>query len=448
MRRVAVFTALLSLLAGACAGTTTESATTTTIEVVASSDAAPTSTEVAETTTSTEPDGAFEFTTVTSDDGGLVVQVPTGVNADISIDVLDPAAWPAPLADAEQAGGVTIYDLEPSGSTFAEPVRVSKRFDVDTFAELELGPRDVPLVTLLTTDADGRYELLNDLTITRSGSAVWVSGTTDHFSPLLSSNEGVAIRVTPSTESVGLLADVLPASHVDAIGELLSGPTVAVLDDLTLYNAPLTAEQIGALGVDFAESEDLVSTVMSADGPVELAESGPDEATDWLAFDTGNPYDEDLASPQTNEITLGRDREIVSNILAGARFRHRSSRVSIGAMPSTSSLLTYQPLDEGLIPAPYLDQVDVRVGALVVTLTGDLATAEPPTTTGEVPTSQRDPAADQLEALIADCHMYLEMYPELSELNPELPILCESDPVSARNIISGLLTELLGAENF
>jgi hypothetical protein len=65
----------------------------------------------------------------------------------------------------------------------------------------------------------------------------------------------------------------------------------------------------------------------------------------------------------------------------------------------------------------------------------------------EAPVEEEVPAEDvavdpALAEQIADCFMYLEMYPQLQELDPMLPATCESNVAFARGVISNLLTEL------
>lgn len=50
-----------------------------------------------------------------------------------------------------------------------------------------------------------------------------------------------------------------------------------------------------------------------------------------------------------------------------------------------------------------------------------------------------DPAG---AAAKADCFMYLELYPELLEIDPGLAALCKTDPAGAQRAISALLEEL------
>ena len=55
------------------------------------------------------------------------------------------------------------------------------------------------------------------------------------------------------------------------------------------------------------------------------------------------------------------------------------------------------------------------------------------------------PAVDQdLQNQRDDCHMYLDDYPLLIEIDSSLRSMCDTDPATARSIIGPLLQELMG----
>lgn len=136
---------------------------------------------------------AAGFRTVTSDDGNLVVRVPAADETDVSVDVLDPSEWPEFLAGSEETPGVVVYDLQPSGATFEEPVHVFRKVEIANLDLDDLAPLDVPVAYLFTTDDDGAPELMDDPRILRTPDAVWVGGTTDHFSPAGTVNQQTAL---------------------------------------------------------------------------------------------------------------------------------------------------------------------------------------------------------------------------------------------------------------
>lgn len=174
--RVLAFVIAVILTGAACTG---------------SDDAAdPGEAEADESTLTTEP---AAFRTVTSDDGNLIVRVPADDETEISVDVLDPSEWPEFLAGAEETPGVIVYDLQPSGATFEEPVHVFRKVEIANLGLDDLAPLDVPVAYLFTTDDDGAPELMDDPRILRTPDAIWVGGATDHFSPAGTVNQQMAL---------------------------------------------------------------------------------------------------------------------------------------------------------------------------------------------------------------------------------------------------------------
>lgn len=174
--RVLAFVIAVTLTGAACTGS----------DDAADSDGA----EADESTLTTEP---ATFRTVTSDDGNLIVRVPADDETDISVDVLDPSEWPEFLAGAEETPGVIVYDLQPSGATFEEPVHVFRKVEIANLDLDDLAPLDVPVAYLFTTDDDGAPELMDDPRILRTPDAIWVGGATDHFSPAGTVNQQTAL---------------------------------------------------------------------------------------------------------------------------------------------------------------------------------------------------------------------------------------------------------------
>ena len=131
---------------------------------------------------------------MTSPDGALTISVALADHERLAptVGILDPADWPPEVVDGANLPGVTLYDLQPDGAVFDTPVVVTRRVDASKFPNL--GQFDIPLITLLTHSDDG-YELLGDLTATRLGDDVFVSGTTSHFSGLLTSSEGAILKL-------------------------------------------------------------------------------------------------------------------------------------------------------------------------------------------------------------------------------------------------------------
>lgn len=155
----------------------------------------PASTEPAtpDTTEPAEPAGPV---TVYSEDGAvaLTVSAADAERVNPTVRVLDASEWPPELGDADQLPGVTIYEMEPDGAEFDEPVVVSRRLDMSAFGDtVDLG--SVPLVVPFTQEADGSFVPLDDLAVTRIGEDLFASGSTTHFSPLGTINLAAAVTV-------------------------------------------------------------------------------------------------------------------------------------------------------------------------------------------------------------------------------------------------------------
>jgi len=118
----------------------------------------------------------------------------------VSIRLLEPDEWSAEIAGGSDSPGVKVYELDPDGATFDEPVMVTRRLDIASFSALDLGPFDIPLVIMLMQSADGTYEMLDDLSLLRIGDDLYVSGSTLHFSPIIITNENRMIPFQPGEE--------------------------------------------------------------------------------------------------------------------------------------------------------------------------------------------------------------------------------------------------------
>ena len=218
---------VLAACGGDAIGTTTTAATTT----------------VAVTTTTTE--ASFE---VVSDDGVVTVRVPESAMATdpgITIRPMEPDEYPTGLEVITEDVGV-VYELGPAGTEFAAPVTVSFRLPTHLLADLE--PNEVPLFVLFTTSSD-RFEMYGDLTVTRNGTELVVTGTTTHFSPVVLAREATTVVTTIDREeiengaSMRSVADVIEllneapgvvpitASLRDSTGAAVAGsPTYLTID--------------------------------------------------------------------------------------------------------------------------------------------------------------------------------------------------------------------------
>jgi hypothetical protein len=125
---------------------------------------------------------------VSSDDGRLTLEVPSGALADdtrISIKTLEGDDLP------EGSEGDAAYRLEPNGLRFSAPVTATLRVDLEALAtRAEDGAREVPL---LTVQSDGEEaELAENAAFAVSAEGVaTVSGEIEHFSLLQRKKSGL-----------------------------------------------------------------------------------------------------------------------------------------------------------------------------------------------------------------------------------------------------------------
>jgi len=160
---------------------------------------------------------AAEARTVTSEDGLVTIEVPAGVDADVSVAALE--APPEELAAFELRGAV--HDLLPAGATFEEPLTITRRIDPEQLG-VDVGEA-LPVIGLLTEGEDG-WSYLGDQTLAVDGDAIVVSGTTDHFSPLVAVTTGAEL-------SMDELAELPVGRTLEAVVNLQPGVTGARITD-------------------------------------------------------------------------------------------------------------------------------------------------------------------------------------------------------------------------
>ncbi len=233
MRRLVPLTAVLALVALSCGGSAEDTSITTapgTQGGVTTASAAAGGTEVAAATGGT----------VTSDDGNLVVNIPAGALTDdiaISITRLDPEDWPEGFADGAVVG--EVYDLQPGGLTFSDPVTISHRItEADTGLDFDV---EVPLTLLVVVSDDGTWEAPADQVITRDGEDLLHTGVIDHFSVTTMFGGLVTVTFTP-TAVEARVGEAFKAS-VDAIVVDGQGYIEAGL----LFAAPIASGAVAAL---------------------------------------------------------------------------------------------------------------------------------------------------------------------------------------------------------
>lgn len=152
-----------------------------------------------------------EARTVTSGDGLVTIEVPSGVDADVSVEALD--TLPEELAAFELRGAV--HELLPAGATFEEPVTVQRTVDPEQLG-IDLA-EGLPVIGLLTKAEDG-WRYLDDQTLAIEGGHIVVTGTTGHFSPLVAATTGAEI-------SADHLAELPVGRSFDAVLRLQPGVT-------------------------------------------------------------------------------------------------------------------------------------------------------------------------------------------------------------------------------
>ncbi len=141
--------------------------------------------------------------TVTSADGKVKLVIPAGAlgnSETITIESIDPAKMPAPLAGADLA-----YDMKPDGLRFAQPAQISVALpnsvrQADGSINLKLG-------ALVNSSRTG-VEALGDQTLTVDGrnNTTSISGTLTHFSAVAFGNRLKAARIG---SEVGFLTTTL-----------------------------------------------------------------------------------------------------------------------------------------------------------------------------------------------------------------------------------------------
>lgn len=157
---------------------------------------------------------------VSSADGALTVEVPAGAldeDTEVRIVRLHPVDWPEELTDETPALG-RVYDLQPDGLTFNQPVTVTRRISAeDADIDLEEG---TPLVLPASRSDDGEWELLENMELWTDDSVIVVQAQASHFS------QQAAFR--------GKVSVSLDRHHVSAlVGDRWTvGATVSADDDM------------------------------------------------------------------------------------------------------------------------------------------------------------------------------------------------------------------------
>lgn len=141
--------------------------------------------------------------TVKSADGVVTVDVPDGAvppGTTITVGLRPADQSPPELVTA----GVprTCYVLEPEGTTFSAPVKVTMTRPRDYYGDAN----SLPLLALATRSAAGAWEWLSDSVMWLTDEVMAVAGYTDHFSCLYDWSDRTDLKVNPGsprTDKVG-----------------------------------------------------------------------------------------------------------------------------------------------------------------------------------------------------------------------------------------------------
>jgi len=128
---------------------------------------------------------------VTSEDGGLTVNVPAGAGpADVAITLVDA---PAEFADLDGVSVVAAYELGPDGAAFTEPITIE-------FQTAASGAGALPLLLPVISTVDGNgFELPDDIAVSEDDDGnVNLSASISHFSSLIYVKTGDGFQLTPA----------------------------------------------------------------------------------------------------------------------------------------------------------------------------------------------------------------------------------------------------------
>jgi hypothetical protein len=174
--------------------------------------------------------------TVTSKDGGITVSVPRGALSKatrVGVRTLTRAQYPPELRNATVRPGSRLYELEPSGLRFLKPVTITRRIDARVAGFATDAVRGV---VLTSRDRGGKWELLKSLNARLDGKTLVVSGTTRHFSTLLSLDEGFSLSLMP-LEVEAAVGDKWVARVLSKIDNRRRRDPINVDSDETQWNA-------------------------------------------------------------------------------------------------------------------------------------------------------------------------------------------------------------------
>lgn len=276
--RLCACSALIVLVIVACGGGDDDTAGTGTPTV--------TTTPQAGSTTSAAgdpigPDGGF----VTSQDGSFSVEIPAGAlqeTVDISVGTVDPAS----LGIEASALAGPVYDLQPSGLGFSQPVTLVRRMPADDFDVDDLG---IPLAVVLQRHGDALTFLSS--TTSLEGDDIVVRAETSQFSENLA-----AISMAPAAGGTVRLSPPSLTQEVDA-----SQPVFLDWDDwVDDSDLVITTDWLGEGSIEMASGRHTAAEATCAsvgDGAYVASIFGRGEISDatksWFVWAPAFRVDED-----------------------------------------------------------------------------------------------------------------------------------------------------------
>ncbi|MFT7647254.1 MAG: hypothetical protein ACI8Y4_002000 [Candidatus Poriferisodalaceae bacterium] len=276
-----------------------------------------------------------------------------------------------------------------------------------------------------------------------------------------SDSDGNAELTLAGTGQYALHVDDIPFDHAERTDEdvatlglcatfsLLRCVTVEVTGGVVTF--PGTATQITSTFITFedlspeprvkVEVRDNATDKFVAGGTISVVPVGPSKQQPLAA-------DNDTGVTVTDKIEGGQ-YDVTFTPASGFKvIGHAPGPVTIHRIVYRLEPIPFRvvPASQAAEPMVSLTDEDKTVIGDTELDTDEVPTVEEPvaneTAPAEEAPAEEAPGDSEEDELRSDCFMYLEMYPELIELDPYLSTYCDSNPADARSIISGLLSEL------
>ena len=219
--------------------------------------------------------------TISSPDGAVGLTIPGGaLSADTEITVRGTELADLDAAFSVMAGtALNVWELGPSGTSFAQPITVELRTPDTGASESELP--GLALVTL----ADGAVEVLGGGSIRRDGDDLIVSGLLDHFTPLGLYDSPFSVSITaPATAVMGQSFPVVITANDRNKGEEDAFLSAVQWQDAT--GAPISIVGGSNRALDYHDLDPLSSPEYRANLQYTCNEIGPGVVTGSARFTT------------------------------------------------------------------------------------------------------------------------------------------------------------------